>query len=263
MDTDPSPPMPSAALVHDPAVRKLGKGAHRPHAHSLCASAFVAAPAPPASVSWQAAVVDWPMWGNDAAGNCAWVGPAHMFECWTANVGATCAITTADCLAAYSAATGYDPSNPATDQGTVLADVLPYVRDKGLAGHRWQAWATIRPSETDLMKLAIAETGGVLLGFQLPLSVQSQTVWGEGGTGGNDTPGSWGGHCVCGVGYDERYLYVVTWGQLVPVTWAFVLRCCDEAYACFSEDFLKGDTAPNGFDRAELLAALRALQGAQ
>jgi hypothetical protein len=256
MDTDPSP------AIAPPLVRKLGKLAKKIHLDTLRAASFVSLPGPPEACDYGKAVAVWPMFGNNAAGDCAEVGPAHLAECWSANAGGECVVTTADCITAYSAITGYDPSKPETDQGSAITDVLAYWRDIGIGVTKIEGWASIHPSERDVMKLAVAETGGLILGFDLPLSVQSQTTWGEGGAGGNDTPGSWGGHCVCAVAYNANYLYVVSWGELIPVTWAFVERYCDEAYACLSAMFFAADTAPNGFDRAAMKAALAALQGA-
>ena len=65
---------------------------------------------------------------------------------------------------------------------------------------------------------------------------------------GPDAPGSWGGHAVDVVGYDEGGLTVVTWGALQRLTWAFWDRYCDEAWCVLSPDFLTEGRSPQGFD---------------
>ena len=72
---------------------------------------------------------------------------------------------------------------------------------------------------------------------------------------------SWGGHAVPVVASDPRRLAVVTWGQLLRMTWAFWEAYCDEAYAILSHDFLEKNKTPDGFDLATLRADLKAVQG--
>jgi hypothetical protein len=63
------------------------------------------------------------------------------------------------------------------------------------------------------------------------------------------------------VEYDQRGLTVVTWGQLLRMTWAFWEAYCDEAYAILSQDFLEENKTPDGFDLVALKADLKAVQG--
>ena len=74
-------------------------------------------------------------------------------------------------------------------------------------------------------------------------------------------PGSWGGHAVNVVAYDDRTLTVVTWGRLQEMTWAFWERYVDESYAIISPDFLDAGKAPNGFDLAALRRDLALVTG--
>src|ERR1700683_1722620 len=101
------------------------------------------------------------------------------------------------------------------------------------------------------------------IGLALPLSAQSQDVWSipPGGAAGLGAPGSWGGHAVPVVGYDERGLVCVTWGQLKRMTYQFWSAYCDEAYTLLSKDFVeeKGAT-PDGVNWAQLLADMQSLK---
>ena len=69
------------------------------------------------------------------------------------------------------------------------------------------------------------------------------------------------GHCIPAVAYDARNLYVVTWGELKPMSWQFYDAYADEAFAVLSQDFIdaKGKTI-DGFDLDALDADLVATQ---
>ena len=71
---------------------------------------------------------------------------------------------------------------------------------------------------------------------------------GRAGSTAPTRPGSWGGHAVDVVGYDEAGLTVVTWGALKRMTWAFWGRYGDEAWCVLSPDFLADGRSPQGFD---------------
>ena len=130
---------------------------------------------------------------------------------------------------------GYDPANPASDQGGVELDVLNQWRQQGFDGHPLDAYAAIELGTRDtgngipedLLRAAIWLFGGCYIGLELPLTAQGQDVWyvasGKSGvrspkseasayesgvkvqprlTDDPSDPGSWGGHAVYLVGYD-------------------------------------------------------------
>jgi hypothetical protein len=71
--------------------------------------------------------------------------------------------------------------------------------------------------------------------------------------GSPDDPGSWGGHAVYLVAYDQDTLTCITWGQLKKMTWAWFEKYCSEAYALVSKDWIKATgVSPSGFDLATL-----------
>jgi len=214
---------------------------------------------PPVSADWCSKVQSWPMDRNDSIGDCTCAGVAHLLQAWTTYVGTPVILADDQVVGLYSAITGYDPSNPSTDQGAVELDVLNYWRSTGAVGHKIDAYARVAVANTDQVKTALSLFGGLYLGLALPLSAQSQTVWDA--TGGyQGRPGSWGGHCVVAQAYDENGLTVITWGQAKRMTWAFFSAYCDEAYACLSRDFLTATgTDPAGLAWDALEADLAAL----
>ena len=201
------------------------------------------------------------MMGNDTLGDCTAAAKGHLIQTWTGwNCPPGIVPSDADVIAFYSGSTGYDPSDPSTDQGGVMLDVANYWRQTGLAGHKIGAFAAVDPQNAEHVKQAIHLLTGIDIGVALPATAQNQTVWdvvGDGQTG-DSAPGSWGGHDVPIIGYNAAYLFCITWGQVLPMTWEFFAAYCDEAYAMVSQDYLDiAHLSPNGLD---LLTLQRDLQ---
>lgn len=103
--------------------------------------------------------------------------------------------------------------------------------------HKIAAFGQVVQSDVTQMKLAIYLLRGVQLGFDLPLTARNQWRGSDKrwfvvpGIAPETKPGSWGGHCVYAKRYDADNLYVITWGREIPVSWEFVSRYCDEAWA--------------------------------
>ncbi len=227
--------------------------------------ARVLAPAPaPASVDWTAKISSWPMMANDTLADCTCAAAGHMIECWTANLGDAFTPSSAQIVAAYSATSGYVPSDPTTDAGAVELDVLNYWRQQGIAGHKIDAYAAFDPHNAEFARQAIALFGGAYIGLALPLSAQQQTVWDMpllwSRLRNQDAPGSWGGHAVPVLAYDSSGLTCITWGAKKRMTWEFFAQYCDEAYAPLSRDWLNAQgTDPSGFDLAQLATDLASI----
>jgi hypothetical protein len=263
-----------------PISRKLGKLAAKHDPRTLMLAAILTAatlPAAPPTCDYSAKVGDsWGMMKNDTLGDCAIAGPGHLIMMRTANAGTEFVPTDAQIVKAYSAVSGYNPKTGANDNGCVLLDVMKYWRTSGIAGHKIGAFAAVEPTNQLQMKTALWLFEGLVLGFQLPASVENATVWDvpNGGLKGKGKPGSWGGHCVAGstygpitrttvVGYDLDGLLVISWGQLIRVTWAFIAAYCDEAYAIVSTDMLlPTGVCPAGFNQAALNSYLASISKA-
>ena len=251
----------------DHRLMKLGKHAPRLDGRTLkMAKYFKAEALPPIkpSVDWTQGRTAWGMLANDSVGDCTCAAAIHMEECWLSNDGTPfVSPTDADALAAYSAITGYKPSDPNTDNGANELDVLTYWKNTGIAGRRIGAFVSVHPSHLDDVKRAIDIFGGAYLGIALPVTAQNEAVWDFMAVKAGSTdaePGSWGGHAVNAIAYDADGVTVVTWGTLQKMTWAFWLKYVDECYALVSQDFLGGDgKTPEGFDLAALQSDLQAV----
>jgi len=218
-------------------------------------------PAPPPALDLTRGVGDWPMYGNDRIGDCTTAAAAHMIEAWSeAAAGQAFELPEDAVLAAFDAVKIVDPLSG--DEGAVELDVLRFWRRRGIGGHRVGAFAAVAVRDDDLVRTGAYLFGGLFIGLQLPLRAQEQAVWDwTGSLDGPDAPGSWGGHAVNVVAYDDAGLTVVTWGALQRLTWAFWRRYCDEAWAIISPDFLAGGRSPQGFDLPALEHDLALIMG--
>lgn len=218
----------------------------------------------PAIYGHQDLIKDWSMLGNDKVGNCVIAGGDHETMLWTKE-GSTQAVFTAEnAISDYSAITGYDPQDPSTDRGTEPRAAYTYRRKTGLIdanGSRHKIGAFMALDQTDLNEVfaAIYLFSAVGIGIQFPASAMEQFNAGNPWTVvyGSRVEG---GHYVPVIGYDETYLYCVTWGKIQKMTKAFFKKYCDEAWAILSEELLneKG-LSPEGFNLTQLQADLAAI----
>lgn len=247
-------------------LMKLGKQAPKIDSRTLMLADYITAalPAAPRAFSYADKVgASWGMMHNDTLGDCTCAAAGHMIMAWTScSKGKASRPTDAAILKAYSAVSGYNPKTGANDNGAVELDVLNYWRKTGVGGHVIGAFAATTLNNIDHVKAAVYLFGGCYIGISLPISAQNQDVWDlpAGGATGDGAKGSWGGHAVCVVGYDEQGPSVITWGAVKKMTWAFWNTYCDESYAIISNDFLNNGKTPAGFDMAALQADLKAIK---
>jgi hypothetical protein len=325
---------------------------------------------PPAAVDYTRVITTWGMMLNDQLGCCTIAAVGHAVQAWTANASAELTVPDSAILQYYEQWDGYDPAEPATDQGGVELDVLNHWRQQGFNGQTLDAYVAIdlkqsevRGPESGVSKAVTSDEwrvtsigaqspessvgntqsevnglqsgfpipnsevnssgaganppcqptlsvhpptpsaqppaplpevataiwlfGGAYIGLELPITAQNQEVWDvPKNPGGNDEPGSWGGHAVYLVGYESGLgvrgqglgaetsapaspnppslipnpctLTCITWGQVKKMTWAWFEKYCSEAYALVSKDWLKSSgVAPSGFDLATLESDLK------
>jgi hypothetical protein len=109
------------------------------------------------------------------------------------------------------------------------------------------------------VRRAIFADVGMGLGLQLPKSAQKQVQTGQPWTvttGPDARPGSWGGHYVYVSGYTPSGPVCVTWGRKQQMTWAWLDKYCDEAYAIFDA---KDSFKKTIINKAKITASLNAL----
>jgi hypothetical protein len=252
------------------ATFKLGKHVPKFDSRTLLFGKYLTAqlPPPPPTIDYAKPVPAWPMMGNDKYGDCTCAAAGHMIEEWTANTGTEKTLTDPQILAAYN---HFAHGN--ADAGANMLDVLKYWRTTGIGGDKITAFAQLEPKNDTQVRDAVNLFGNCYIGVALPNfavvpgSDFLQTPWvvPPQGPVGNAAPNPTNGHCIPAVAYDERNLYVVTWGALKSMSWQFYDAYADESFAVLSADWInkKAGTAPPGFNMAALVQDLTEVVAAQ
>lgn len=225
-------------------------------------------PPPPASVDYTTRVDSWPMFDNDSIGDCTIASVAHLIQLYTSFTKASPVIVEqANIVKAYSDCGGYD-GTPATDNGAFEINVLKYWMSTGInAGgimDKISGFAKVNPLNSNEVKYAVYWFGGLYIGMNMPKSWQTvqDNKWKMGSDlAGDNAPGTWGGHAVPVVAYDEDSLTIISWGDEFELSWDAFNTYCEEAWAVISPDFMNqmGKT-PSNFDWPFLLTAMSRIQ---
>lgn len=263
------------------AIYKLGKLPARKDKRTFLMRNMVPfdAPDPPAAFDLQAKVSEWGMCLNDQLGCCTCATVAHMTLQMTTYAKLIPTRVPDDCvLRLYSAVTGYNPENPNTDQGANILDVLNYWRNRGIPAkktlfglfnissttHQILGYAAVDIKNQTEVKQALTVFGGLYIGVELPIYIQDADAWAmpaESVSADDRVPGSWGGHAINVVGYNETGVQVVTWGKTLWMSWDFWNTYVDEAYVVMTNDFFTDATSktPTGYIMSQLAHDLRLL----
>ncbi len=250
---------------------KLGKlpPKHDPRTLQFGAYLKYGLAAPPPSKSWTAKIpaTGWGMMDNDNYGDCTCAAAGHMIMEWSANTGKEVVIPDASILAFYN---HFAHGN--ADAGANMLDVLNYWRKQGLDAHKIIAFAELELKTSIQVKDAVNLFGACYIGVALPDFAVAPGkdpltipwVVPSKGPVGNAAPNQNNGHCIPAVGYDERNIYIVTWGNLKSMSWQFYNAYAEEAFAVLGHDWFNkemGGKAPNGFDLATLQSDLKEVVG--
>jgi hypothetical protein len=190
----------------------------------------------------------WGMLANDIVGDCGVAGLEHGFmaDAWIAREKET----QAD---ANQARDYYFTYTDGQDSGVVLSQYLAYVRQHPYYGHRIDSFAPVGVHDIPLLQTCVYLFGFAYTGIIVTTGMQQAFAAHQPWTT-SELGAVLGGHCVPLVGYDERYLYAVTWGGIQAITYPAWHYISSEAWACLTGEFV----AHNGDGRGVNLAALRA-----
>lgn len=168
---------------------------------------------------------------NDRYGNCVIVGRAnHTLRFEFAEQGKIINITDKEVLREYFKEGGANCLNKYPDRGLVMLDSLNQWRQAGWIadGRLYNIYAFAGIDITQYyLRAAMFLLNGINIGLSLPDNYATD-IW-------DDTslpPNINNGHCV----YippiaDNEGLFCITWGMRKRMSWPFVLKYCDEAYA--------------------------------
>ncbi len=216
-------------------------------------------PIPKSDLDYQK-VTAWGMLNNDIEGDCTIASEGHVMRQLSAANGTSTMPTDAEVHSVYRRLTGGD------DTGLVITDAMDDWRTNGLGGNKLGAYAAIDLHSLDMLRAAIYIFGAVNMGVALPKAWQGKKLW-QGPTGKIPTSGpwaynSWGGHCVPAVGFNEKSIFIVSWGDIIEVTNQAIADYFMEAYAMIDSLWLStAGLSPDGFNIAQLQYDLAIVSG--
>jgi hypothetical protein len=137
---------------------------------------------------------------------------------------------------------GYNPADPATDQGAEMQAVRAAWRKTGFVfgGIRDQIalFAELDVADVGLIQTALREFGAIGLGINCPKSAEDQFDAGKDWVAVNPDGGIVGGHAIALVGFDTNWLYVLTWGRVQRMSYSFWARYGEEVWVSLSQDYV-------------------------
>jgi hypothetical protein len=139
------------------------------------------------------------------------------------------------------------------DSGVVLSQFLGYVRQHGFFQHTVSAFAPVNVHDVPTLQTAVYLYDGAYCGIGVTASMQQAFQEGEPWDYSVTADPVIGGHCVPVIGYDDHYIYLVTWARVQAVTWPAWHSVASEAWCIISGEFV----ARNGDGRGVNLEALR------
>ncbi|MBV8665466.1 MAG: hypothetical protein JO269_03185 [Burkholderiaceae bacterium] len=213
-----------------------------------------ALPAPPASVTKFRDVTAWPMFGNDQYGDCTMAAAAHAIQCWNAITAEKDRVPSDTAVVAeYFKLTG------GADSGLVESNVLQTWQKQGLWRNKIVAYAPINVHDQTLLQQAVDLYGLAYVGIQVPQNAETQFQDKQPWTlvQGWQTQTIVGGHAIPVVGYDQQYLYVITWGEVQQVAYDWWQTYGDEAWAIVPNEFKEA----GGYQNINLQQLIADLQG--
>lgn len=215
----------------------------------------------PPSTNWRAKATKSldRMYLNDQYGDCVIAGSAHHEGVWTANdTPETAVATDQEILATYRGWCGH----LGNDAGCIITQVLDKWRSEGLlvngVRRKIDGYADCNNTNKDLVKAAIHLFGALKLGIMLPRDWTNNAVW--------DVTSSpiVGGHDVAAIDYDDRGVYVSSWGRVYLITWAAFqsTKWVEECWVVLSASWYNNDQlSPSGVSVAQLRDAITKIGG--
>lgn len=196
-------------------------------------------------------VVDWQMLGNDHYGDCGVAGLEHVFMADAAMTGENERFPDST-----EAVEFYLRYTNGQDSGVVLATYLAYVRKTGYYGRDVTAFAPVAVHDVPTLQYAIYAYGSAYTGIVVTQAMQRAFASHRPWTMTTVDSAVAGGHCVPAVGYDDEFLYIITWGSVQPVTWPAWHHMSSEAWAVITGELVARQGDARGISLAALSADL-------
>jgi len=207
--------------------------------------------------------------GNDAFGDCVFAGPGHQLRMIAALTGnqPPVPVTGDSTLHEYSLCTGFDPSNPTTDNGADIRDMLKRAVNVGMWGEKALAFAAIDMDDPVQRRVACWLGCGTINGYALPkyaqgaVDSQRRQLWDvpPGGFPVGQGVATWGGHCIWRQSDSPKLLGGNSWGEKTIWTPVFERACCEQSFVLLWPTWvLRSGRAPNGLALEDMLTDVAA-----
>lgn len=211
-------------------------------------------PKPPAKVETPD-VGEWGMLGNDRYGDCGVAGIQHGLM-----ADAKITSTAKHFPSEKQVIDYYLKFTRGDDSGVVLHDLLAHIRDHKFYDETIEAYAPFSINDVPTLQTAIWLYGFAYVGITVTSAMQkafgADDPWDAKAVDGEVV----GGHCVPIVGYDDQFLYCVTWGAIQRITYPAWHTMASEAWAIISGEFVGRHGNGRGVDIDALRADLNRLK---
>jgi hypothetical protein len=178
--------------------------------------------------------------GNDRVGDCTCAMHGHYvnYVDWLCGTGDGFLVNANDALDMYEWVASWNGViGSGSDDGAFLEQTHQYMARFGLKGKKLlQSVRVIWPDY--VIKLAIYGFLQISFGLVVPETALQQYRAGQPWTLTNKKSPIIGGHAITGIGYDKDFVYVMTWGRLMPMSYDFIefygfeaLMTCDPRQA--------------------------------
>jgi hypothetical protein len=204
--------------------------------HDLTYYAAGPLPKPPAEIPVPV-FANWGLLGNQSYGDCGVAGLQHGLE--------TDATVTQEkekwWPSEQQAIDYYLKYTGGQDDGVVLSAYLAYVRQNGYYGKTVAAYAPVAVNDIVTLQTAVylfdfAYAGITVYDGMMNAFSENETscIWDTSQLDAVD-----GGHCIPIIAWDNQYLFAVTWGQVVRITYPCWHRIASEAWAVVTGELLE------------------------
>ena len=162
----------------------------------------------------------WGFWGNDRLGDCDFAACANAWKATSRYLHTKFALTLNQVEDAYQ--TYCNQHSGGQDAGADPRTVLQNWFVDGMWGEKILGWGPVNYVDLHEVQLAIYNFGACLLSVHLPRPAYTyqmrglRRTWKLTGTPADDD--YVGYHEILAVGYDAKFVYVLTWGVIVRVT---------------------------------------------
>jgi hypothetical protein len=221
-------------------------------------------PTPPVNVDRCSKVSSWPMYLNDRFGDCTCAGMGHLIGAQSAYAKPSEVLfTNTQIQSLYEiVCPGFNPVTDANDNGAMLQTVLQAMSATNPLGVEVTAFAQLKATDINSLKLALYLFGSVYIGVNLPQSAETQFSNGQPWTYVQGDPIA-GGHCVCIQKITPDYLNpytAITWGGTVRVQSEWMNTYLEEAWVAITPDWIQSNQhSIDGVDVQGLIADAAAI----